>query len=47
MARSRIGRNTSRRDFLSGIVLIDAAGLAPLAELRADPATENASIVTT
>jgi hypothetical protein len=46
MARSNIGRHTSRRELLSGSDLIIAAELAPLAELRADRAAQNTSSIT-
>jgi hypothetical protein len=47
MARSGIGRYNSRRDFLSGTDLAIAARHASLAELRADPAAQNTTFITT
>jgi hypothetical protein len=47
MACLGIGRHSSRRDFLSGTDLAIAARHAPLAELRADPAAQIATFITT
>ena len=44
MARLRIDRHISRRDFPSGTAPTIAAEPAPLAELRADSAAQNALV---